>query len=111
MNHIKNIILICLLSFSLNAFASWDGSVLGEVATIDVADGENYGFRIGLKGAPKLCGNEHNWAYLNESDSNYDTFVSVLLAAKMSNSQVIIYSRKEVTSGNGYCHIGYIGLR
>ncbi len=108
---LKNNTFFISLCFSLNASAAWDGVVSGGIGTIDVTAGENYGFRLTLKGVPKLCGNSHNWAYLNESDSNYKTFVSVLLAARMSKSPVFVYTNKEKLSGNDYCHIGYIGLR
>lgn len=90
---------------------AWDGSVEGKIQNIDVAPGENYGFRLSLQNSPKLCGNDHTWAYLNKSDSNYETFVSVLLAAKMAERSVRIYTTKETASGNGYCRIGYIVLR
>jgi hypothetical protein len=100
-----------LLIFSTNVFASWDGILAGKINAIDVAPGQNYGFRVSLINAPKLCGNNHTWAYLNESDSNYQTFVSVLLAAKMADKQVTLYTKIESTSGHDYCHIGYISLR
>jgi len=90
--------------------AAWDGITSGQIHSINVTSGENYGFRVTLSGAPKLCGNTHSWAYLNESQSNYQTFVSVILAAKMSNKQVILYTNKETTSGQEYCRIGYLGL-
>ncbi len=98
--------------FSLNvSAATWDGTESGQVHSVNVASGENYGFRVTLSGAPKLCGNAHSWAYLNESQSNYQTFVSVLLAAKMSDKRVTLYTTKETTSGNEYCRIGYVDLR
>jgi len=99
------------LILSTNLYASWDGILAGKINAIDVAPGENYGFRVSLTNRPKLCGNNHTWAYLNESDSNYQTFVSVLLAAKMADKQVVLYTNIENTSGQSYCHIGYISLR
>jgi hypothetical protein len=101
-----------ILSFFMSHYChAWDGAVSGEVAVIDVAPGNNYGFRVTLKEGKKLCGNTHTWAYLNDNDSNYQTFVAVMLAAKMSSSSVVIYSNQEKTSGNNYCHIGYISVR
>lgn len=74
--------LFSLLLLSTNALAAWDGTVSGKISSINVTGGENYGFRVSLANSPKLCGNNHTWAYLNESDSNYKTYISVLLAAK-----------------------------
>ena len=49
-------------------------------------------------------------AYLNEPDSNYETYVSVLLAARLADKPVTIYSNRETKSGKNHCHIGYIAL-
>ncbi|WP_419237719.1 hypothetical protein ACN08P_09010 [Photobacterium leiognathi subsp. mandapamensis] len=107
----KNFILLLFISFSSITFANtWSGSVVGSIANIDVAPGENYGFRVSLIGQPPLCGNQHTWAYLQESDSNYHTFVSVILAAKMSDKKIQLYTRKKDNADSGYCHIGYIVL-
>jgi hypothetical protein len=57
-----------------------------------------------------LCGNEHNWAYINESDSNYNTFVSVLTAAKAAKQSVKIMTQRKDGAADGYCHIGYIHI-
>jgi hypothetical protein len=107
---IKFLLLLLLIS-STNVYAAWDGIIAGKINAIDIAPGQNYGFRVSLTNSPKLCGNSHTWAYLNESDSNYQTFVSVLLAAKMADKQVVLYTNIENASGQGYCHIGYISLR
>jgi len=98
---------LSLLSFSSLA---WDGRVSGKVGNIDVTSGSNYGFRVTLVNGPALCGNDNKWAYLNDSDSNYQTYVSVLLAAKMADKNVTVYTNRETSSGNGYCHIGYISI-
>ena len=106
--------LFTLITFGIlspNVHAAWDGITTGKIHTISVAGGENYGFRITLSGTPKLCGNTHTWAYLNESHSNYQTFVSVLLAAKMADKKVTLYTTKEVPSGNEHCRNGFIGLQ
>ncbi|MBW8184268.1 hypothetical protein [Shewanella nanhaiensis] len=104
-------ILIFILVLSIpNLCSAWDGTVAGTINTIDVTHGQNYGFRITLKGGPKLCGNNHTWAYLNDSDSNYQVLVSTLLAAKMAGNSVRLYTNQEQNSGNNYCHIGYISV-
>lgn len=94
---------------SANGFA-WDGAVSGKVRTIDVTGGNNYGFRIALEGSPKLCGNENSWAFINVSDSNYQTYVAVLLAAKAAQFDVRVYTNR-TSDENGYCRIGYIAVR
>jgi hypothetical protein len=107
----KGIFLVLVFSlFSTSGYA-WDGYVTGKITTVDVAGGANYAFRVTLEGAPTLCNSNHTWAYINTSNSNYQTYVAVLLAAKMSGSTVTIYSNQEQSSGNGYCRIGYISLR
>jgi hypothetical protein len=103
LKYIKFIFILTIFSYC-NLASSWDGAIYGTISRIDVAPGENYGIRIYLKDFPKLCGNDSNWAYLNESDSNYKTFVSVLLAAHMSQKNVTLYSNQK----NGYCQIGYV---
>lgn len=103
--------LTLLTLLSLNVLASWDGVISGKINTIDVAPGQNYGFRVSLLNSPKICGNNHKWAYLNESDSNYQTFVSVLLTAKMADKEIVLHTNHETSSGQSYCHIGYIVLK
>ncbi|MEC4729047.1 hypothetical protein HWQ46_26395 [Shewanella sp. D64] len=107
----KGILLVLVLSLFSSSGYAWDGYVTGKIVTVDVAGGANYAFRVTLEGSPKVCNNNHAWAYLNASNSNYQTYVAVLLAAKMSGSAVTIYSNQEQSSGNGYCRIGYISLR
>lgn len=109
MNYLYFICFITINFFSFTAQA-WDGMITGKIQNIDVTGGQNYGFRISLVNTPPLCGSGHAWAYLNDTDSNYETFVSVLLAAKLSDRSVTIYTNKETISGNNYCKIGYIVL-
>lgn len=91
---------------SFSAFG-WDGEESGEIESIHVTKSENYAFRVTLKNPRPMCGNQNTWVYLNESDSNYDTYVSVLLAAKFANANVKIYTEQ---MANGYCKIGYIAI-
>jgi hypothetical protein len=105
----KLTLLIAALAFADNSF-SFDAATTGNIYRIEVTDGNNYGLRVALKNLPKLCGNDHNWAYLNDTDSNYKTYVSILLAAKMADKPVTIFASKETVSGNAYCHIGSIRL-
>lgn len=103
-------LIVLFIAFYSFATAAWDGMITGKIQNIDVTGGQNYGFRISLVNTPPLCGSGHAWAYLNDTDSNYETFVSVLLAAKLSDRSVTIYTNKETISGNNYCKIGYIVL-
>lgn len=103
MKYYKYILTLALFSYC-NLASSWDGAIYGTISRIDITSGENYGIRIYLKDLPKLCGNQVDWAYLNESDSNYKTFVSVLLAAHMAQKNITLYTNQK----NGYCHIGYV---
>lgn len=63
------------------------------------------------KNGPKLCGNQFDWAFLNETDSNYKTFVSVLLAAKASQMSVTLHTNRTGGLDSGYCQIGYLSVR
>jgi len=54
-----------------------------------------------------MCSGGDKWAYLNETDSNYKVYVSVLLAAKAQRSKVKLYTTNvNVTR----CNIGYIAV-
>ncbi|WP_086932900.1 hypothetical protein [Agarilytica rhodophyticola] len=97
------VLLVALFSFS--SYASWDGSTRGEVVAIEVTAESNYAFRIHLKNAPALCGNANTWAFLNKSDSNYETYVSLLTAAKFAQAEVTVYTNQ---ISNGFCKIGHI---
>lgn len=92
---------------SLSALAQWHGAVSGVIGTVQVTHETNYAFRVSLVGNPTLCGNNHSWAYLNKADSNYETYVSMLMAAKYAKSQVTIHSNRD-GSAAGYCRIGHI---
>lgn len=83
---------------------AWDGVATGTIQSISVTQGHNYAFRVYLNGTTTTCSSGENWTYLNEADSNYKTYVSVLMMAEAQGSSVTIYSNVE----NGYCHIGYI---
>ena len=107
----KKLIIFLAFSFaSLMVEANWDGTVTGKIKNIDVVstNGDNFGFRLALVDNPSLCGNNNTWAYINKSDDNYDAVVSVLLAAKMAEREVILYSNQASAS---YCHIGYVTLK
>lgn len=101
----KKLITFLLILFPAQALA-WDGQVQGKISYIEVTGGNNYGFRVTLKNGPALCGNSHKWAYVNESDSNYQVYVSTLLAAKHAGTAVRLHTTQ--TGSQGYCHIGHV---
>jgi hypothetical protein len=98
-----------VLAFALTATTApaWDGAATGRIYQIDVTGGDNCGFRVILEGAPALCSNGLNWAYLNDSDSNYKTYVTALMTANALGQTVTLYN---TIAPNGYCHIGYIAI-
>jgi len=107
---IKKVYGLCIfLIITWNAYA-WDGRTGGKIKSVSVTGGNNYGFRVSLEGSPTLCGNQNTWAYINESDSNYQAYVTVLMSAYLASKYITIFTNIETNSGQGYCHIGYISV-
>ncbi|MFL0809263.1 MAG: hypothetical protein K6L76_02495 [Agarilytica sp.] len=100
----KKYSLLLLILVSLPAF-SWDGSITGEIGRIQITAATNYGFRISLAGLPKPCGSNADWAYVSKDDTNYQSYLSALLAAKFAKSSVTLFSNKDTSD---YCKIGHI---
>lgn len=104
----NKILFIISLLASLSASA-WDGWETGVINSVEVTAAENYGFRIGFKGGPAMCGSgSPNWAYVNKSNDNYQTYVATLLAVALSGKRVIVYTNKNPS--NGQCQIGHISV-
>lgn len=104
---IKSLALAVLWLTGIGAAHAWDGVVSGNIYAVEITGGNNFGFRVFVSGVTNMCGSGSNWAYLNETDSNYKTYVAAILAAKAQGSSVTVYSTLE----NGYCHIGYISVQ
>lgn len=105
---LKIAVLLSLLLGSVPfAFAQWAGSVAGKIQQFDVTAGGNFSFRVYLVNAPTMCAGGQNWAYLNESDSNYKTYLAALMMAKTLDSTVTIYT----SNVGGFCNIGYVMVR
>ncbi len=102
---LKKLIVLAFLSVPFPAIAAWDGSTQGKIDTIEVTHESNYAFRVILEGGPTLCNSTRTFAYLNKSDSNYETYVSLLTAAKFAKTSVTIFANQ---TANGYCKIGHI---
>jgi|SRR5688572_16108205 hypothetical protein len=98
--------LSALMMVGMKPAVAWDGVSQGTVYALEVTGGANYGFRVFVSGVTNMCGNGSNWAYLNEADSNYKTYVAVIMMAKAQGSPVTIYTNVV----NGYCHIGYVSV-
>lgn len=98
--------LSALMMVGMKPALAWDGVAQGTVYAVEVTGGANYGFRVFVSGVTNMCGNGSSWAYLNEADSNYKTYVAVIMMAKAQGSPVTLYTNVE----NGYCHIGYISV-
>lgn len=88
--------------------SAWDGIVSGKVSQLEVTAGGNYGVRVTVTNAPGglMCTGGATWAYLNETDSNYKVYVSVLLMARATGASVSVYS----TRVGAYCQIQYLVL-
>jgi hypothetical protein len=99
-------LLAMLMSLGSMPLLAWDGAFTGTIYAMDVTSGHSYGVRVFLSGVPNMCGTGSNWAYLNDTDSNYNTYVAALMMAKAQGSPVTIYTTRE----NNYCHIGYISV-
>ncbi len=106
----KKLIFTIVLLFTTTSAYSWDGAHSGKIVSIEITGGTNFGFRVHLEGAPQMCGSQFTWAYLNEGDSNYNTYVSGLLAAKMSGVNVVIYTNKVTHGSNDFCRIGHVSI-
>lgn len=90
------------------AFA-WAGIKQGRIEAIDVTAGTNYGLRVFLESTPRMCeGSSGNFAFLNDTDSNYKAYVAALLLAKAQGSTVILHTTLD---SSGYCKLGYLSVR
>lgn len=86
---------------------AWDGAVSGTVSGFDVTGGTNFAFRVYLNGVTNVCGGSYNVAYINETDSNYRTYVAAVMFAKANGSVVTLYTNRDAS---GLCQIGYLSV-
>ena len=87
-----------------SAVMAWDGAPVGVPGNVDVTFGTSYGYRVFFSPQVTMCTGGSTWAYLNNSDSNYATYVSVIQQSKVLGTTVQVYS----LNVGVYCHIGYI---
>lgn len=97
-------VLVASVLFSATTAYAWDGVQTGYPGALQVTQAGNYGFRVTLKTPDVMCGNANTWAYLEPTDSNYATFVAVILSAQARGARVTFYSNRD---GSGYCRIGH----
>lgn len=95
----------------------WPGIETGTIGQIHVSPGDNYGFRVYFTDGRKMCrpvagrttDGAANWAFLNDTDSNYKVYVAMLMMAKATGSTVTIYTNNEPYGTDGtMCRIGYV---
>jgi hypothetical protein len=104
---IRKVLLVAAACFMSVSAHAWDGSNAGVPGLIEVTNGQNFGFRVHLATPVSMCGQSTQaWAYLNATDSNYATYVAVILSAKAQGTQVIVYT---IRDASGYCHIEHLG--
>lgn len=106
---LRNLVVRSAVAFTMLASTpvfAWDGVVSGTINTLEVTAGHNFGFRISLVGIGIMCAGGGAIAYLNESDSNYKTYVAALMTARAQGSNATVYSNLE----NGHCHIGHVAI-
>ena len=74
----------------------------GVIQRIEVFDENNYAFRIRFEGNPKMCSIGEDWAYIESTNSNYNTKVDALMTAFATGATVYIFT--EVSERNR-CHV------
>jgi hypothetical protein len=97
---------VVIAMFAHQAANAWDGYPKSTISSMDVTDGASFGLRISLSGVASMCTGGPNWAYINDTDSNYKAYAAALMMAKAQGSKVTVYSNRVGT----YCKIGYISI-
>jgi len=77
----------------------------GKILRVEIREGD---LRLLFEGTPALCGNGTNWAYASRFKPNYDSFLSTLLAAKMAEKGITLYS---TVDASGLCEIQAVYLQ
>jgi len=85
MNFRKNLsLIVVLLSSTLASLqaSAYDGTANGKISQIDVTDNSNFGVRVYMAGFPTMCTGGSNFAYLYNTDSNFNVYLANLMLAK-----------------------------
>jgi hypothetical protein len=92
LRHAKAALAAAALALVSSQVLAWDGEPGGTVLQFEVTASGNFGFRVWLVGTPLMCNGVvpagAGWAYVNEADGNYKTYVANLMMAKASGSRV-----------------------
>lgn len=106
MNIVKSFMLVlAFFTFVQAANAQSWVTTTGKILRIETREGD---LRILLEGSPALCGNSTNWAYASRFKPNYDSFLSVLLAAKMAEKSITLYASAD---SSGLCEVQAVYLQ
>jgi hypothetical protein len=97
---------LCGLLLGSTLCSAWDGAPVGTINAIEVTAGNNQGLRVYLNGVGIHCTGGATYAYLNETDSNYKTYVAALLLARGLNARVQLFTINQ----GAYCQIAYMTL-
>ncbi|MFN7882153.1 MAG: hypothetical protein ACK5PF_03945 [bacterium] len=81
--------------------------VEGQISELRLVSGP-LSLRVVISGLPKMCGNEYDYAYLDESDQNYAAIVQALLSAQARKARVAVFSRQD---SSRYCKIEMVTLK
>lgn len=99
--------LICTTTVLAAMASSEISKTEGQIEQLQFVSGQ-MSLRVTLAGAPRMCGNEWTYGFLNEKDMNYQAIVSALLSARASRTPVEIYSRQDASR---YCRIEMVTLK
>ena len=113
----RNLFVICMIFMVYQVFCTdvnpyWDGYATVRITRVDVTQNGNCDFRVMTNNEDLFNDTDEphdpvSWAYLNESDVNYETYVAMLSMAFMMDYDVVIHVKKV----DNYAHIGYISIR
>lgn len=106
----KLIFSISLILLSVSSYGvPFDGSAKGKLGLVEVSGELPYSFMVRLTdGGAAMCGaNTTKWAYVSHDDPNYSAFISVLLATKLADKTVDIYSRNVIGDKCKIVHLGF----
>jgi hypothetical protein len=96
---------LMLSAWSTTSLA-WDGVKTGKISAIEVANAQNYAFRVWLDGS-SMCGTSHGWGYVNKDFDNYEAMVSTLTSVYLAGKSVTLFTTKT----GEFCQIGYVIVR
>lgn len=99
-------LLLTTLAWAAPASA-WDGVVTGKIGGVEVTGAGNFDFRVYVGGlTSNACGQgTQSWVYVNQTDSNYQVYVSTITTAYFTGKSVSVYLTR---AAGAYCRIDYM---